>query len=1042
MSDAPSLVKPYWIRIGSGGLPIASDRELVALFFDEDPGFKRAFELIRANPYGNLRARNYYWNAEYIEHEIVGKGKGLVMIPGSWPEPKGGPIWQNMVPFKPEVTACDAGTTASWPQLNYVVREGEQPWDVAMRFGQPYDGWIKLRQANRDDPDGFIRPAKDSGPCTWASWKTGKLVRIPAEWHLPDEGSPVWNDIIGDATAQNCGVGEPLLADQRPASVQALRKDTTMQTRPYIIQRGDTPGTVAGAHGVTKEDLYAANPHLPVVTDRFGDREVYKGYWDQGHRINLPTSSGSVGATMRHIPQIRQPHYPLPSPFPLYAWDDKHPNWPGRFLSFWSTRLHETLRNLMKANSAYDIAPLARRVSEQPDIETKLNAWLRSWTGGPVHFIDDFWSTTPTSPTAWDVAVLGWMNANVVKVSKEAATRYLHYLCVGANGHPYNPYTGECSLSGDVLEPPIDSTGAWRSAAVGGGNLMGPSGTVGGCGCSAVGAPPRRGWAPAPGRGPSAQGEGSGGTLTISPGNAGCPGCGCSEVGVGLPVTRWGGGAVGGCSTYGMDQFAGLGGQVGWGPKLKIKTSTPAQSTSNNFSPPTITFNDWGMKHPQWNGTNEAYWSQRVTAAIKSLSHSAYDAHRADMRYLAALPQVDLDTAVLYYLRSFPNVQVFRSSVAPYPPPPLDGWWFADPSDPALAAGAAIRVPRPIRAGYDANSADMRYIRAGIMSGPQSGQVGATGDKVACPGGMIAREDVRYILQPDDYGPAYPAYKFGIPENRRGELTQANPTWPQCVKDSGGKAMISPWTAGTKLRVPLIWFGAQEEYWQPAAYGALRMKDPSTGEWTLPYVKNSMPSVNDCSAGQFKLNGQGPCLTMPPGTSLPTTTGCQTGTTNIGGICIPNLGYTPPVGQACLPGTTLSGGKCVPGTGTLPGNGVPPMTNGLCPTRMRLYSDNLCYFPGDQPSGVTPVSLTDKKADEGFPTWGYALIGVGAVAGVLGVAKLAQKRKEDKAEDEQVVEEERVVTAGSKRPSPKRPSPKRPSPKRPSPKKPTPQRRK
>lgn len=95
----------------------------------------------------------------------------------------------------------------------------------------------------------------------------------------------------------------------------------------YIIERGETPAIVAAKFGVSKEDLFRANPHLPVVTDRFGHREVYKGYWDAGNRINLPVSgavgapSGSVGGTCAGTtPFGNPPRQCVDSEYDVNAW--------------------------------------------------------------------------------------------------------------------------------------------------------------------------------------------------------------------------------------------------------------------------------------------------------------------------------------------------------------------------------------------------------------------------------------------------------------------------------------------------------------------------------------------------------------------------------------------------------------------------------------------------------------------------------------------------------------------------------------------------
>jgi hypothetical protein len=85
--------------------------------------------------------------------------------------------------------------------------------------------------------------------------------------------------------------------------------------------------------------------------------------------------------------------------------------------------------------------------------------------------------------------------------------------------------------------------------------------------------------------------------------------------------------------------------------------------------------------------------------------------------------------------------------------------------------------------------------------------------------------------------------------------------------------------------------------------------------------------------------------------------------------------------------------------------------NGKCPTGMTKHSDGLCYAPGTAPPGITPVGLTTttgSKADEGYPAWAWALLGLGAVAAVGGVAYYAKKKKDDQVEEE--VEEEVVKT--------------------------------
>jgi hypothetical protein len=140
----------------------------------------------------------------------------------------------------------------------------------------------------------------------------------------------------------------------------------------------------------------------------------------------------------------------------LITWDSKHPNWNGRYISFWSGKTREALGSMTKANSAYDVAGLPRRLSEQPDIETKISAWLRANWWGPVQFInrDSFYELPvpipfpdiPQPKLEQDVLSLGWSSPLVSGMAKVAAFEYLNSVCHNAAGKIYNAFTGECAL--------------------------------------------------------------------------------------------------------------------------------------------------------------------------------------------------------------------------------------------------------------------------------------------------------------------------------------------------------------------------------------------------------------------------------------------------------------------------------------------------------------------------------------------------------------------------------------------------------------------
>ena len=66
----------------------------------------------------------------------------------------------------------------------YVVPFGKTAQDVARDFGRPDTGWIELRRANADDPDGFIK--QENKWCYWRVWVPGKRLRIPGSWSEAD----------------------------------------------------------------------------------------------------------------------------------------------------------------------------------------------------------------------------------------------------------------------------------------------------------------------------------------------------------------------------------------------------------------------------------------------------------------------------------------------------------------------------------------------------------------------------------------------------------------------------------------------------------------------------------------------------------------------------------------------------------------------------------------------------------------------------------------------------------------------------------------
>jgi LysM domain len=951
--QAAGLVKPYWVRVGSGGLPIKSERDVVRFFFDKDLD-DRSLELVTINKFGSSKSPPPYWTPEIVAS--IAQAGGLLLIPGDWPEPSG-PVYEHMVPFKPEITPCEAGQTEAKTDYVYVVQEGESPSDVAIRFGQPYDGWVALRQANHDDPGGFTKPAADNGACTFAQWGPGKRVKVPAKWPDPPKSNQIWQNIeqftLGSGP-QGPGpdpfkVIEAVFEDRMQGVLAAPRKDETMSVRPYIVQTGDTPGTLAGRHGVDKEEIFRINPKLTVVTDRHGDRNFYQTHFRVGQRINVPGSTGSVGEpsgnvgcgagggnpfvpgdmgyysqapcsqcgacsgpcgctdtgnvgampVLRRVPQVPLLHRRT---VVVNPWDAKHPAWgggsQGSNLMYWATRIEHIIAHLAlnQANPGLASKFLGCYQNIQTgDGRARLHAWLRTFAG-PWALVEAF----PAHPSR----------------SKSGSAPYL-VIPVQPPGVWFATYT----------DPHTATQAAFyfndRFCTSVAGTMHGPQGAVG------------------------------------APGQVGCGSGGCG-------------------GSYGMAQFGGVAGfnrmvarsggpQVQQQPRRQVMRTAHAPSVAGGYA---------------W---NTQYWEIRIHASIAaSTSQPGWYNHCAQ-RFT---PTGGGFAALSNWLHSFPSEEAFKHKFA-WPDPNVTaiippGTVFNDPGDRSIVQRAAQEFSRTA------------CVLPGAVGAP-SGTVGATGDVCTPYGAAVTKvKDYYYIVQKDDLDSFWKIPgKFNMPTYKEfwQQLRNANMDWVGGLhENSYGDCVLRGLYTGAKLKVPASWL------------------DPKPGVTTEP-----IGGTETCGTGQIEMGGQ--CVDLPPGVTVPTNGSCPAGTTNVGGLCIPTGGYTPPPGQACLPGTTMgTNGKCqIPGGGPGPViPGVPPV-GGVCPASMTKHSDGLCYAPGTAPPGITPVGLTTGKSeeDEGYPTWAWALLGLGAVAGVAGVAYYAKKKKEeqggDESLDEEIDEEEEVV---------------------------------
>jgi hypothetical protein len=345
------LVKPYWIRTGSTGVH-ATIGQLVGAF-----GFTALMD--------NLRAQ-----ADLLDINAGNKLTNHWLIPAEWPEPKG-IIWKAIVPFEPEPTPCDPGS-APRKAYRYRIGEHEDIFSVAAAFGQP-DGWVKLRQANYDDPGGFVKPAKDCGACTLADFRPGKLVWIPAEWPDPPKSSPLWARIVPVYDS----------ADSHEKGPQA------MQT--HIVTPGETSGMIAKRYGLSTDQLFGANPNIRTFTDRWGHRDFVHEQFAPGVRLRIPQ------LVVQQI--IRRPA----AVAALVGWaSSMAPVWNGSYLAYWLQRIDGFLRQVAMTppttGSEAATAQRAYALITLPNYWTRLQNWVTSRWATPASMIHEI-----TSTQGWNV---------------------------------------------------------------------------------------------------------------------------------------------------------------------------------------------------------------------------------------------------------------------------------------------------------------------------------------------------------------------------------------------------------------------------------------------------------------------------------------------------------------------------------------------------------------------------------------------------------------------------------------------------------------
>jgi len=256
-------------------------------------------------------------------------------------------------------------------------------------------------------------------------------------------------------------------------------------TTRYFIRRGDSPGLVAVRFGCTREDLCDANPGPHVVTDRYGSRGFYSGWFVPGRRINVPiVASGAVGGPSGQVGcgggcaggyGMQQFGGAVGASSSDPGWDDPmQTTWPGSILTFYESGIRHEVKRFM--------GPGEKTPGADAALSVAIMNWLRKWSAPDFFFWLGYQSTPPSHQPC-----PGLNPPHQPGVELHPWYQMLTYW------HP----AAQCTFRKAAfyyLEPRPPSSPPRRASATGygpfKGRLSGPSGNVGGT-CSEIeGYPP------------------------------------------------------------------------------------------------------------------------------------------------------------------------------------------------------------------------------------------------------------------------------------------------------------------------------------------------------------------------------------------------------------------------------------------------------------------------------------------------------------------------------------------------------------------------
>jgi hypothetical protein len=159
-------------------------------------------------------------------------------------------------------------------------------------------------------------------------------------------------------------------------------------------------------------------------------------------------SPNQVQAVSRMMSPV-QPVLPVSVPGWNAGWDDKHANWGGSYIAFWSLKIQQQMRSLPKAgDSPNQVSGLAKRVAADPQLQVKLIAWLRSNFTGPNDMLKKLFAKYAPSTGVVHPGEFTWHGVVTRWVAQLACVHYLDTICMSSSGRAYNFASGECYSPG------------------------------------------------------------------------------------------------------------------------------------------------------------------------------------------------------------------------------------------------------------------------------------------------------------------------------------------------------------------------------------------------------------------------------------------------------------------------------------------------------------------------------------------------------------------------------------------------------------------